>query len=339
MGDDDLSFEQLMAMQGVQQLPSRKSGAKARPAPARIPAGRAPPPVVVPPLNPLAARVTGLEAERAALLAEREEAQVQVAALEARITALEAGLAAAQEATAEAEADRDLAYDTEAAGADEIKRLQAAVQSERDTLTGALQARRSVAQVLDDRGCADALEMLSVLNGLLLQRPREFLEALVLTDPHGLARVLVERVAFVARGVPFEADGNTVVVHVAAARCEVSGLEPHFHGFVQACLDREITKVTIVGGSAAYRKRLRALAEQRDDAPALNLVSGTSRREARRAQADMRGSDVVVIWGGTELDHSVSAVYRGGPARVIRVAHRGLAGMLQGVRSALRKPA
>ena len=139
-----------------------------------------------------------------------------------------------------------------------------------------------------------------------------------------------------------EPDTNTVVVYVPRGRCEVSGgsdVQANFHGFVQACLDQEVRKVTIVGGSPAYRKQLKLLAGAHDDAPKLNLVSGTRRREKRRAEADMRASDVVVLWGGTELDHSVTSVYTGGAARLVRVAHRGIARMLQLVRSGLRKKA
>lgn len=328
MGQDDLSFEQLMALEGVKQLKPSKGKARAKHVAPRGPQTSAPAPRVLPP-NPLAARVAELEAE----LAESASAN---AARDATIASLQADLAAAEAAREDAEQLRDAALEAEQAAIDRITTTQADLDQERTALTETLQARESVAQVLLDRGCASDFEMLEVLNGLLLQRPREFLEALVLADPHGLARVLVDRVAFVARGVDFEADANTVVVRVKKERCEITGIEPSFHGLVQACIDREVSKLTIVGGSPAYRKQLKALAAESEDAPSLNLVSGTRRREARRAEADLRSSDVVVIWGGTELDHSVSAVYRGGSARIVRVAHRGIAGMLQQVRSALR---
>ena len=140
--------------------------------------------------------------------------------------------------------------------------------------------------------------------------------------------------------VPFEPDKNMVVVPVSKDRCEIcsgSDIAASFHGFVQACVDRDVRRATIVGGSPAYRRKLQGLADDDEQAPKLNLVSGTRKREKRRAASDMRSSDVVVIWGGTELDHSVSEVYRGKDARIVRVAHRGIARMLQIVRSELRR--
>lgn len=331
MANDDLSFEQLMALEGVQQLKPKKGAAKtvkglkpSRPAP--------PPPPKLPP-NPLAATVAELEAERDRLAAELADAQ-------ATIEGIRRDLAAALAATADAEDLAATAEQTADATAVEVRTLQEQLQGEKDALTLTLQARSSVAQVLEDRGCASDFEMLEVLNGLLLQRPREFLEALVLADAQSLAKVLVDRVAFVCRDVEFTADANTVVVHVPKARCEISGgsdTRATFHGFVQACVDRDVRKVTIVGGSPAYRRQLKALADEHDEAPSLNLVSGTRRREKRRAEADLRGSDLVVLWGGSELDHSVTSSYRGGPAQLVRASHRGISGMLAQARSALRK--
>ncbi len=335
MSNDDLSFEQLMALDGVKKLTPGKNKVKAQaPKPKR---GKRPefPRMPAPPPHPLEGRVAELEAERDALTAAGEQARVE-------IERLGAAQQAAQQAVVDAEELRDAAFETEEANRVEIARLQGLLEAEKGTLTSTLLARESVAQVLMDRGCADDLEMLQVLNGLLLQRPREFLEALVLAHPQELTTVLVERVAFVSRDVEFEPDANTVVVYVKKARCEISGgsdVQANFHGFVQACLDQEVHKITIVGGSPAYRKQLKLLAAKHDDAPTLNLVSGTRRREKRRAEADMRGSEAVVLWGGTELDHSVTSVYSGGSTRLIRVAHRGIARMLQLVRGELRKRA
>jgi hypothetical protein len=335
MSNDDLSFEQLMALDGVKKLAPAKSTVKAQ-APKQKRAKRpAFPKMPAPPPNPLAARVAELEAERDALIAAGEQGR-------AEIERMGAALEAAKKATVEADELRDAALETEDAHRDEIARLRGALEAEKDTVTSTLLARQSVAQVLMDRGCADDLEMMQVLNGLLLQRPREFLEALVLAHPQELTTVLVERVAFVSRDVEFAPDANTVVVYVKKDRCEISGgsdVQANFHGFVQACLDQEVTKITIVGGSPAYRKQLKLLAQGHDDAPTLNLVSGTRRREKRRAEADMRGSEAVVLWGGSELDHSVTSVYSGRSTRLIRVAHRGIARMLQLVRSELRKKA
>ena len=335
MSNDDLSFEQLMALDGVKKLTPAKNKARA-PAPKPNKSKRPGfPRMPAPPANPLAGRVAELEAERDALTAARDEAR-------AENERLASALEGAQQALAESEELRDAALETEATNRAQIAQLEGLLSAEKASLTSTLLERQSVAQVLMDRGCADDMEMLQVLNGLLLQRPREFLEALVLAHPKELTTVLVERVAFVSRDVEFSPDANTVVVYVKKDRCEISGgsdVQASFHGFVQACLDQEVRKITIVGGSPAYRKQLKLLAAGHEDAPTLNLVSGTRRREKRRAEADMRGSEAVVLWGGSELDHSVTSVYSGGSARLLRVAHRGIARMLQLVRSELRKKA
>ncbi len=333
MSNDDLSFEELMAKQGVKPLDPARAVPKAAPRPGS--AGRSPegPRMPVAPPNPLAGRVAELRAERDVLESAVAEAQDQ-------IESLRGALQAAAQASEEATELRDVAVEAEQVSRAEVARLEGLLAAERGALTDTLQTRRSIAQLLLDRGCADDMEMLQVLNGLLLQRPREFLEALVLAHPQELMAVLVERVAFVSREVAFAPDANTVVVHVPKDRCEISGgsdVQANFHGFVQACIDQGVARMTVVGGSPAYRKQLKLLADAHADAPDLNLVSGTRRREKRRAEADMRGSDAVVLWGGTELDHSVTSVYAGGSARLIRVAHRGIAGMLQIVRSELRK--
>ena len=333
MSTDDLSFEELMARDGVKPLSPAKSKAKApAPTPPKAPRPLFPR-MPMPPPNPLAGRVEELRAERDVL-------EATVADAQAEVDALRKALEAASRAASDAAELRDAALESEEETRAEVRRVEGLLEAERGTLTSTLQARQSVAQVLIERGCADDLEMLQVLNGLLLQRPREFLEALVLSHPQELTAVLVDRVALVSRDVEFTPDANTVVVYVSKERCEISGgsdVQANFHGFVQACLDQDVKKLTIVGGSPAYRKQLKALADQHDDAPTLNLVSGTRRRERRRAEADLRGSDAVILWGGSELDHSVTSAYTAGTGRVVRVAHRGIARMLQIARGELRK--
>ena len=92
-----------------------------------------------------------------------------------------------------------------------------------------------------------------------------------------------------------------------------------------------------MGGSPAYRKQLRALAEERTGAR-LDLISGTRHRDQRKVQADGRGSDVVVLWGATLLDHSLSAAYRViPPEKRLQVGDRGLTRMLDSLRRKLER--
>ncbi|MCO4774288.1 MAG: hypothetical protein KDA24_29960 [Deltaproteobacteria bacterium] len=337
---DDFSFEDMMAQQGVQKMGGRKSSAR-RGGPAK---GAAAPPARV---RPSIVKVTELDA----MQAERDEARAALTTTRRRVQSLEAALAKATQA--------EEALTTELADEREQRAAESQARAERDeesrgvrqalerqlkeatrSLNANEEARTSLADALVDRGCANEFEMMTVLNGLLLQRPRELLESIVLAEPHAIAKVLSERVALVSSGVDFTPDKNMVVLSVPKDRCEICGgsdITASFHGFVQACIDEEVDVVTVVGGSPAYRRQLKLLAEADDDAPRLNLVSGTRRREARKAQSDMRGSDVVILWGGTELDHSVSEGYRGKDARIVRIAHRGIARMLQLARSDLRR--
>ena len=94
--------------------------------------------------------------------------------------------------------------------------------------------------------------------------------------------------------------------------------------------------MTIVGGSPAYRKQLRELAND-VGGPRLDLVNGTRGRDSRKVAADIRGSDVIVLWGATLLDHAVSAAYGKAPAaKRLLVGERGMARMLDALRRKVR---
>lgn len=339
---DEFDFEALMAMQGVQKL--GKGGRRPSPKSPPPPPKGAPAPRIVPQIVPRE-ELVAVEAERDAAVERGDELAARVAELEGRLAdalGRERTLKGTLEELTEArQADADAAREAAKQADRALTDLRRALDQATASLQSTEAARTSLADALLARGCSGNTEMIAVLNGLLLQRPREFLDSVVLADPHALAGVLTERVAFVGRGVECKADKYTVVVRVPPERCEITGgsdPKAQFHGFVQACIDKDIETITVVGGSPAYRKRLGELADAHDDAPRFNLVSGTRRREKRRADSDMRASDLVVIWGGSELDHSVSDVYRGDDAWIVRVAHRGLPSMLREVRAALRKP-
>jgi hypothetical protein len=195
----------------------------------------------------------------------------------------------------------------------------------------AAQARTRLADLLSKRGCADRDEAIQVMRGLMDKRPDQLIDVIELTESEPLARLLDDRVAFVAHDLDVDLGADTVVVRVPAARCEITGgsdIQAGFRQFVEACQRAQVRRVTIVGGSPSYRRELDQLAASHKDLK-LNLVSGTKRRERKRAEADKRTSDIVVIWGATELDHSVSAVYTQGTGKVLTVRHRGISGMLE----------
>jgi len=90
-----------------------------------------------------------------------------------------------------------------------------------------------------------------------------------------------------------------------------------------------VRKLVVVGGSPSVREELRAGA-----APewSLRLIDGTERRTLSQAQNDLEWADVVLIWGGSELDHKVSKLYTDatGPLRkkLVQVSRRGVAALL-----------
>ncbi|MBM4367251.1 MAG: hypothetical protein FJ102_13655, partial [Deltaproteobacteria bacterium] len=82
--------------------------------------------------------------------------------------------------------------------------------------------------------------------------------------------------------------------------------------FNNACLLTGTRYLAIVGGSPSYHEQLREGVDKRID---LRLVAGDTSRPPRFPERTR-----VVIWGATELDHSVSAAYPG--AWII--PHRGI---------------
>lgn len=194
-----------------------------------------------------------------------------------------------------------------------------------------LAERQSLLDALRARGCADVPEAAALTRGLLDQRPEEFLAKVDMISVDAFAHFLDQRTALVADSVELAAGDSCVVIRVPAERCEITGgsdIQAGFHRFADACERVRARRVTIVGGSPAYRRQLQKLSAKAGGRPHLNLVSGTQRRTRKRADADMRNSDLIIIWGATELDHSVTSVYTSAPEKTVRVPHRGISRML-----------
>lgn len=99
--------------------------------------------------------------------------------------------------------------------------------------------------------------------------------------------------------------------------------------FLESCKRHGVRRVVVVGGSPAVREELEA---QLGEKLELRMVDGTMRRTEAQARHDLEWADLVLIWGGTELHHKVSAHYRHGlhPQKVVHVARRGVAALLAG---------
>lgn len=85
-----------------------------------------------------------------------------------------------------------------------------------------------------------------------------------------------------------------------------------------------LARLVVVGGSPNARQDLAARVAGRLE---LRLVEGTGSRTLSDAHADVAWADRVALWGGTQLDHGVSNLYRG--PKVVQFARRGVAALAQ----------
>jgi hypothetical protein len=198
----------------------------------------------------------------------------------------------------------------------------------------------SLGEALKERGLLGELEAGKALSALVVaRRVGALLSMLEATDGPSLRAFLDDRVVLHcgSEGCPV-VPGRAVVI-VPRARCEVcagSDIQRSVRHFVDACLLTGQRHVLVVGGSPKYHRQLRDLVQHHR--LRLELVPGNVRRNARQAQADMARADVVIIWGGTQLDHAVADLYKDGPARVVRIAHRGIGRMLELAAEAVDRP-
>jgi hypothetical protein len=133
-----------------------------------------------------------------------------------------------------------------------------------------------------------------------------------------------------------------------AVRCEPKGTCQRCGGsdnqravtdLVEACTQRGLSKIVIVGGSPAVREELQRLV---GSALELRLVDGTKARPIDQAKADLAWGDVVLLWGATELHHKVSNQYQDsaqGPLKrkLVHVPKRGIAQLLAGAVEHVRR--
>ena len=344
--DEELDFESMMAMDGVvaygggarQTTGGTRKGPSPGPKPATVPPSP-PTPSAKPPPAPAAAKPA-----RPSPSPELVKLRARVAAAEQRATSAEQRAAAAEEGRAAAEAlvakqsdelrvlaaERDGLSRRQHDLADKLKQARAELE-ERPVATDLVALFRR-------RGLATAVEDSSALRRLLDARPEDLLSALSLSDPQLLRQLLEDRLLLScgAEQCAPEDDAPQVVVEVPSARCEICGgsnIRAKFRAFVEAAARAELDRIAIVGGSPAYRKKLRSLAADVKGLR-LDLISGTQRRPKHKAEADMRRADVLIIWGPTLLDHSTSDNYRPGvgKARLHTVHERGITRMLDEVR-------
>lgn len=135
-----------------------------------------------------------------------------------------------------------------------------------------------------------------------------------------------------------EASAKTLVQVERTTDCSVCGGSEN-----KAAVDRAVAaltvnrvrRVVVVGGAPGTHRELAGLVGDRLE---LRIVDGTERRTGREAKADLAWADLVVIWGGTELDHMVSKLYTEARARrVVTCPRRGVAALASTLIDSLRR--
>jgi len=107
------------------------------------------------------------------------------------------------------------------------------------------------------------------------------------------------------------AGGRQVAPAATEAACDICGGSANqkaIDEMVAAYKAQGWDHLVVVGGSPNARAAFEAGVGGRIE---LRLISGTARRTKTDAVKDIEWADRVVIWGGTQLNHKVSALYSG----------------------------
>ncbi|MFT5587537.1 MAG: hypothetical protein ACI9VR_005147 [Cognaticolwellia sp.] len=282
-------------------------------------------------VDALAARTLEAEAQAKDLRKREQNAKLKAEEATGKLKGVRSELQAAQAhiSTLEAQLKSHSQLSTGARAA------QSAAQAELHALRTQTAPSPTLRQLLRARGLADETELWEALLLLADQAPDVLLSGLRAVHDSPLPQALRERIVLV--GPEQTASPDSLAISVSAERCELgeTGLRTRYSEVVQAAELAGVTQLCLVGGSVAYRKQLKHLAD--GHALKLRLISGTARRLKRQADADLRTCDVAVLWGGSELDHAVSELYRG--EHVWGINHRGLSGMLAEVGARLLEQA
>ena len=178
-------------------------------------------------------------------------------------------------------------------------------------------------------------------------RAREALEAAGLTRPgkarmsatkEDRARAVLEERFFRHCATPAcvqaaARSGRTPVRTAHRAACALCGGSDNRRAeeaLVAACARAGVHRLVVVGGSPSVREELRDALSGRLE---LRLVDGTERRTLAQARLDLDWADLVLLWGGSELDHRVSTLYTGAPQplrrKLVHTSRRGIAALLE----------
>jgi len=332
--DDELDFDRLMAEEGATRMGRSQRRAAPQPKGVAPRAGAHQPPTAPDPrvgrledelrdarqraldqdarIASLGERIVALEAERDALNAQLAPLEHQVRTAKLRVDAAEARARSAEDRLARA-------------GTPEPAR-QEEHPSEVDapavtTLAEALAARGVIPE--------EQLRAVAALGGK--PEARSLVDRLVARDADDMAGFLDRRLALVCGAAACEPQDAAAVLVVEPARCDVCGgsdIQRAAGAFASACEAAGLKRVRVIGGSPAYRTQLEHLFPKGGPLTVLTM-KGDKRVSLNRSKRHQSKDDLVIVWGATELDHATSGAYRAAYGRVMVIAHRGIARMLE----------
>jgi hypothetical protein len=202
------------------------------------------------------------------------------------------------------------------------------------------------AKMASDRDIAELLTSLGFVTPELKKTARDALEAASLTRA-GKQRLSTEKVPvaeallrerfFLAcsssicqgalRKARPKAAGLTVPSTAVCEYCQGSDNHRALLRLAEACARARVRRILVVGGSPALHTELIHMKPAEWE---LRLVIGTERRTLDRAKADLDWAQLVLIWGGSELDHKVSTLYTtraDAKGKMVSIAKRGIAAL------------
>lgn len=321
-------FESLLPLFGGAPEPKPKSrAASPRPAPSLIPdTADRPAPKTAPP------------AVAAAAAAEVQD-------LQSKLAKAEAALQTAREAADAARADTESVRQQLAAAVrqrdefDSERRANARQVTEAEKYAAELRRSLQAANkggVFDGRGIeADERGRAVVL--LVRTFGSAGADALLAADPAPLQALLDRVVLSCGAAACLPKHQDTAALEVSRDRCEVcagSQAGTAFAEFAKALNGAGFSECTVVGGTPVYREMLRELGKQYGRGILIKTVADLRPDAGKRAKGT-RG--LVILWGGTAVDHAVTIHYKQAGDRVIDIAHRGIGGMLARAAALLAK--
>ena len=279
------------------------------------------------------ATVEDLQAELKAMTVENGELRAQARDAEAAWRAHDAGR---KEALARCEA---LEGSLSSARADftGAKRGRERDRSEHKTRTEELQAEVEAARttplrdIFEERGMSEPAEFAQALAFLLRQeRAGPTVRSLRVAGPDKFAEKLRERVMLwcgdeECRADPPQAARVEVCPSARCEACKGKTIRKAAARFVEVCRDKNVQRVTIVGGTPRYRTAIQeAIGHTLDVRVALN-----GERNGSQAVTDVEHSDLVVVWVSSEVDHKFTGLYTDiKDDKIVICSPRGISSML-----------